>query len=85
MAFTSPPPTPTAPYSLTPPLQGPGAAAKKRRSLLQALRGCYGEVAAGGSGSHFVEKCYALGVGWKGTGRARGVLEGTSAGGRFGR
>lgn len=43
-------------------MQGPGATAKKRRALLTALAGSYGEVAAGGSGSHFVEKCYALAV-----------------------
>ncbi|KAL4439741.1 hypothetical protein ABPG75_002742 [Micractinium tetrahymenae] len=41
-------------------LEGPGAAAKKRRALLAGLAGAYGEVALGGSGSHFVEKCYAL-------------------------
>ncbi|KAL4419124.1 hypothetical protein ABPG77_004516 [Micractinium sp. CCAP 211/92] len=41
-------------------LEGPGSAAKKRRALLMGLAGSYGEVAAGGSGSHFVEKCYAL-------------------------
>ncbi len=44
------------------PVQGPGSAAKKRRALLVGLAGSYGEVAAGGSGSHFVEKCYALAV-----------------------
>lgn len=44
------------------PPQGPGAAAKKRRALLRGLAGCYGEAALGGSGSHFVEKAYALAV-----------------------
>jgi hypothetical protein len=64
--------------------QGPGAPAKKRRSLLQGLAGAYGEVAMGGSGSHFVEKCYALAVsewraarrgqrGWWSGGRGRPV------------
>ena len=64
--------------------QGPGAPAKKRRSLLQGLAGAYGEVAMGGSGSHFVEKCYALAVsewraarrgqrGWWSGGRGRRV------------
>ena len=43
-------------------VQGPGAAAKKRRALLQALRGSYGAVAVGGSGSRFVENCFALAV-----------------------
>ncbi|KAL4852677.1 hypothetical protein ACK3TF_006244 [Chlorella vulgaris] len=41
-------------------LEGPGAAPKRRSALLQALAGCYGAVAAGGSGNRFVEKCFAL-------------------------
>ena len=43
-------------------LQGPGAPSKKRKALLQGLAGSWGEVAMGGSGNNFVEKCYALGV-----------------------
>ncbi|PSC67230.1 Pumilio 23 [Micractinium conductrix] len=42
-------------------LEGPGAPSKKRKALLQGLAGSWGEVAMGGSGNNFVEKCYALG------------------------
>ncbi|PRW20602.1 pumilio-like protein 23 [Chlorella sorokiniana] len=41
-------------------LEGPGSAAKKRRALLRGLAGAWGDIALGGSGSHFVEKAYAL-------------------------
>lgn len=49
-------------FSHTPILQGPGSAAKKRRALLRGLAGAWGDIALGGSGSHFVEKAYALAV-----------------------
>lgn len=50
----------TAPPAPCP--QGPGSAAKKRRALLRGLAGAWGDIALGGSGSHFVEKAYALAV-----------------------
>eukprot|EP00887_Chlorella_sp_A99_P004080 scaffold23.g4080.t1 len=41
-------------------LESPGAAPKKRRALLGALAGAWAAIAMGGSGSHFVERCYGL-------------------------
>ncbi len=55
-----PPHPPSQPILPTP--QGPGSAAKKRRALLRGLSGAWGDIALGGSGSHFVEKAYALAV-----------------------